>query len=301
MVANLLDAVARRPDVLSLTEGLPLFVRNHAPLPYLRTGKFLLMPQNAWPWRWTGVSPSLRRQTMLRVASEASMRRARGVVRISGAIPPIGTTAPGVLHNVLDDGFEKLLDAPPPDDVVLPERYVLCPGSVEPYRNVARLCEAYRAYRNAGGTTSLVVVGGGSASSEATVRAFARAHEDMTYVGPRDRATTVHLMHRSWATVFPSLVEASPLGLLEAFAVAPRVALSRVTGHRELVTTHGADVHEFDAEDVAGLATTLHALDTAPVAKPPAALATPEARTALRAAWADDLAERVSALARGQD
>ncbi|MDQ1711645.1 MAG: hypothetical protein QOE45_1095 [Frankiaceae bacterium] len=299
MLANLRDAARRRPDALSLTDGLPLFVRNHAPARSLLTGRFLLMPQNAWPWCWTSPTRAeLRRQVALRAATEVSMRRSLGVLRISGAIPRRGRSASNGLHNVLDAAFDDLVAAPGAEPDV-PTPFLLCAGSISSYRNLARLVAAHRSYRASGGGLSLVVAGGGAARSEADLRARVAGDPAVTYVGPQSRAGILALLRASHAAVFPSLVEASPVALLEALVLAPRVAASGIVGHQELVARNGADVQWFDPASVEGIAETLKLLESAPATEPPAALASAAAREAAREAWSDDLVAAIGALVGG--
>lgn len=296
-VANVLEAMRRRPDVFAPDGDLPLLPRNHASPRLMLSGRFLLMPQNAWPW-----SPRARsltefsRQARLRVASDTSMARSVGVVRISGAIPDRGRTAPSILHNVLDADFDALLQSPGARPH-LPYRYFLCAGSIVEYRNIDQVLAAHRLYRQDGGATSLVIAGGGTAKAERALRQRVSDLSAVTYLGPQSRRTVVRLLQSCWASILPSAVEASPIGLLEALASAPRVAVSRITAHAEMVKSNAAIVNWFDPASVRSIADALILLDDSPEVAVPSGLAAASARRILRERWADDFAHLIQQLA----
>lgn len=301
MRANLMDAARRRPDVLSSTGELPLFVRNHAPRRALQSGRFLIMPQNAWPWCWSTSSPAeFPRQTALWAASELSMQRSLGVIRISGAIPTRGRTPPRVIHNVLDAAFEDLVDKQVARQTIA-RQFFFSAGSISGYRNLARLCAAHMAYRHGGGTIQLVIAGGGMPHLESRLRARIGNDPGIRYLGVQPRASILALLRNSHGVILPSLVEASPVGLLEAIALGPRVAASRIVGHTELIEQYAADVSSFDPYDVGEMANTLKWLDDSRQIPAPAGLSSVRARQAARESWSDDLVELIKTLTSSED
>lgn len=221
--------------------NIPVIPRNVPSRPRLQS-PFVLVPQNAWPWAFSGASRSeLPRVLALRVGSEYFMRRAAAVLRISSAIPVIGTAhrySP-VIHNVLDPGFDTALaeaDAEHPDTLGA----FVCIGSIQSYRNHRTILDGYERYQRLGGSHGLVIVGPVGAKSVAT-EIQERAGElsgVRILLGPRPRAEILAMMRSSAGVILGSTVEASPFTALEALACTHKVVFSDILGHRELLAEY---------------------------------------------------------------
>lgn len=248
VMSNLRFAARSFPDWLSMEQGeVALVARNAVPASLMRPGGYIWMPQNAMPWaRGPGSSREKLRKLALFVASEVSGRRAVGMVRISSALPQRSEVVSRVFPNVLDEGFEVALKGRPPAEKN--RLYIVCVGSICSYRNIFNLIAGYDLYREAGGSWSLRIVG--PVDSPPVLRRIFRRTEgrDDVLVEPEfhSRARVLQLMSDSEAVVFPSLIEASPVAVLEAIAVAPRVVLSSISGHVETVAGRLRDDCYFD-------------------------------------------------------
>lgn len=256
VLSNLAYASRRYPGMFSTRTGVPLVARNYVPLGFMARA-YILMPQNVWPWSgpW-GTSREAIRKLQLRVASEVALSRAKRVVRISSLMPR--NSRGGVLPNVLDEGFEAALaERPPP----LPESpgSFLVPGSIGTYRNLDRVLLAYKEYRKAGFSRPLYIVGRVTdAKLYARLQFLGRGIDGVSYCPnhvPRSRLLSSLAM--AHAAVFPSLVEASPVGLLEALVLCPRVYASDIVGHREVAGTCFPSDGYLRGNDVASIAAAL--------------------------------------------
>ena len=143
----------------SAPHGVPIIARHVVPRPLLRTGKFLVMPQNALPWvTHRSTRSEAAKTTAMLALSEVAMARTRLLIRISEAIPERRIRpSTEVLHNVLDAAFEDCFDGSTP--VIPGGPFLACVGSLHSYRNVSRLVQAHQRYRRAGGQLRLVVIG----------------------------------------------------------------------------------------------------------------------------------------------
>lgn len=247
--------------------GVPLFLRNVvAPAALRRT--FLLLPQNAWPWTpWHGRGTVALRWAGLRVASWASMGRAAGVIRLSTAIPqPRRTKQVPILPNVLDPGFEAALNSPSRTHglVDLADGSLMSIGSITPYRNTERLLDGHAAYVREGGRRQLVIVGP-TVDDGLRRRIETRANKAVGHVHlvatPQPRSGILAAIRRCAGVVLPSLVEASPLTLLEAMACGVPVAASHIPGHLETAGSSGRDVVWFEPLATDEITESLHMLD----------------------------------------
>ncbi|MFZ4718662.1 MAG: glycosyltransferase [Ilumatobacteraceae bacterium] len=260
---------------------------------------FALMPQNAWPWSGevSGVQPRARRWA-LRAASELSMRRATGVIRISDVIPARRRAVGDVLPNVLDEGFEQALaDAEHARPLLEEGPYFASIGSLTTYRGISHLVRGYAAYRDAGGRIPLVIAGPGSVPLRDARRA-ADITAGVTFVEQHvPRPTVLATFRNATAAVFPSTVEVNaPLTALEAIATCRAVLVSDIPGHRALAS----GPRYYGTTDADELGRQLLDIDQAQRA---AALPSPtdadevERRAEVRRAWCDGLAQRLRAVA----
>lgn len=220
---------------------------------------FVWLPQNALPWG-PPVSGERGLQGKLRLASGFVAHRATAMVRISGALPRLHSAPTSdVLHNVLDESFEECLQAEPSSDG---RGAFVCIGSAHSYRNMDRLVEAYASYRREGGRSRLVLqLGLGTPDRHEALYRLASSVDGVDIrVRPASRAQVVSLMKSARGVLFPSIIEASPVTLLEAHAVGALTACSDIVAHRELGEAGDAF---FDPYDVRAISVTMHWLDDA--------------------------------------
>ncbi len=246
---------------------------------------FVWMPQNALPW---GVRApgEVRLQRQLRVASSLVAARATAMVRISGAIPPLRRRPTSeVLHNVLDASFDDLVADLTPTE----HGSFLCVGSAHSYRAIPQLIRGYASYRATGGGTGLLVqTSAGTPSEEILIAAAAEQVPGLRLrSGGAGRAEVASLMLGSAGVVLPSLIEASPVTLLEAQALGRSLTCSNIVAHRELLTADAA-ANTFNPRSEADTAAALHRLDErGPVAQHE--LTQPQVRHLRREEWCQDV------------
>jgi glycosyltransferase involved in cell wall biosynthesis len=139
-------------------------------------------------------------------------------------------------------GFEQALrDSSDATPVPGSEGAFVCLGSVTGYRNLEVLLHAYAAYRQDGGACGLVIAGPPS-NARLAERISIRCRDIQgasTHWTRLARDTVLATLAGSRGVVLPSAVEASPLSLLEAVAITPRVIASDIIAHREILTAHG--------------------------------------------------------------
>lgn len=136
----------------------------------------------------------------------------------------------------------------------VPHEYVAFIGTREPRKNLRKLLTAHRAYWQAGGRTSLVLVG---AAGWADLRPG-----DGTVVLPHlPEADVRGIVAGARALAFPSLYEGFGLPVLEAMAAGTSVICSDIPVLREVAGVHAQFVDPQDADAWS------HALETA---RPPA-------------------------------
>ncbi|UAK24973.1 glycosyltransferase family 4 protein [Sphingomonas nostoxanthinifaciens] len=144
-------------------------------------------------------------------------------------------------------------DAPLPDGLVS-GGYLLVVGSVEPRKNIARLCAAYAA---SGTTLPLVIVGKDGPEIASLAAALATPGVvRLPYLPP---ATLTALIGQARALLMPSLAEGFGLPVVEAMALGTPVLTS---DHGALAETAGGAALLADPHDVSALAAAIRRIAT---------------------------------------
>lgn len=250
------------------------------------------MPQNSWAWNgptsgmwewwWRG---------RLRIASDMTMARAIGTVRLCSNIPCRGTPLGDPLPNVLDLDFEEALNqssfAPGFSDAFV------CHGSGISYKNLGRAIEGYALYRQRGGLRPLHLFV--SPPRQQALAGVAPPPGLQRHTGHWKRPEVASVLRSSFAVLFPSLVEASPISVLEAIALECRIVLSDISGHRETTQGRVPDECYFDPSSPDELASAMLRCESlSPVVGD--SMASPSARADQRETWAEDLCGRLGSL-----
>lgn len=294
-------AEQRQPILRGGADAIPIIPRNVPLSKSRRSGPFVLAPQNAWPWTPSFAGGSeLRRVVGLRLASEYYLRRAVGVLRVSGAIPEINPNTSPVIHHVLDSGFESALVESSQCRVDDAEGKIVSIGSLHSYRNLANLVLGFRRYREQGGRRELWLAG--PPGSAAAARALDQAVNATQGVKVRrealSRTECLSALRSAAAVVLPSRVEASPVSALEAVSCTPNVVLSRIVGHQEILAEYGpVGQHAlFDPKSPQSIARTLANAETEPFAAGHSSLASEDVREDARISWGRRVAEWLASL-----
>ena len=227
-------------------DGLPVLASNIAPPNLLRTGEFVHIPQNAWAWHGSAVGAwELRRRTLLRLGSEITCRRAAISIRIGPMIPSYARTAQEFLPNVLDLDFEDALHSK--GEAALPfdfddAPYWIVPGSLWSYRNVGAVLEAYNNRRPRFKDWKLLLIG--PLSTESGLRGLmAEQHDGVVIHTERvARSEMLAAIAGSSGCIFPSVVEASPVTVLEAAALNVPLIAWRTPAHEYICKSAGIDL-----------------------------------------------------------
>lgn len=272
----------------------PLIARNVAPASLVWSGRFLAMPQNCLPWVHHRTTPSEGTKiAAMRVLSEVTYARARLIIRISEAIPS-SRFAPStpVLHNVIDSAFDGALDARA--EFTAPFPYVACVGSINSYRNLARLVLAHSAYSVAGGTLGLIIVGRPHTSALQELERKAQKSEGNLWIISEhvDRATVLSIFRQAQGAIFPSLAEASPLSVLETLTVQRNIQLSQIAGHYGLLRANGINATPdsfFGPTDLESMRQAFERLERGQEIPGSFEFETAQGRRQQRAIWSDTL------------
>jgi len=289
---NLYFFAERYPSILTTRgdAGGPCFVpRNVVPLGVLAGGDYVVMPQNLWAWRGgTRGWAEWWWRSRMRIASEAALHRAGGVVRLCSDIPCDGFGHQPPLPNVLDASFERAFRRSTHwAEVQGGFTYF---GTSYSYRNLSRLIEGYGEYRRLGGSRNLHLFISHPTNASRLPRPLPAGCR--VRLGSWTRSDVISATRSGHAAVFPSTVEASPIGLLEALAVSARVVLSDIRGHRETCRDLISDDCYFAPAVVVSIARALIRSETSlPTAAP--FQQTTEAREGARDQWAHGLHGRL--------
>jgi len=223
LLENIAFARRRHPDFFN-DEGVPLYLRNVVDGKDLLNGGYIYLPQNAWAWHGpTGSTYEFRKRALLRAISEVALARACRTIRI-GPMIPSRSGDENILANVLDESFESTLNSS--KSISRPEwlpknKFFFVPGSMWGYRNLGVVVEAFNEYVANGGTASLVLVG--SFDSRSGARGVLESCFDNSsiycVVKHISRVELLYGLEKCEACILSSIVEASPVTLLEAAAV----------------------------------------------------------------------------------
>lgn len=286
-----------RPELFHLrgrSVVVPVIPRNTAPLALLLRGNYILVPQNAWPYaRPTGTWRELLRWSLLRVMTELAVYRAKGVLRISSAIPERVSRSrhSSVVHNVLDADFERVLQDSRAKPAGCMADYILCVGQLTSYKNLERLLAGYGVYSRGGGALRLMIRGERWDERYAVrIERLAAEMPRVTLEGrPATREEVVGLLRCSAGVIFAALVEASPITLLEALALECPIAVSAITGHLEILDAAGAgdELVTFSPSSVESISRAFWALEQAQ--RPRSCITSVQGRSAARQRWTAEM------------
>lgn len=303
LLENAREARAHHPILQGGPDSVPILARNVPPLGRYPRRPFVAVPQNAWVWN--PVARGAKERSLvsaLRLGTFLTYRLASGIVRISEAVPPGRRQATSeILHNVLDRGFEAAAEVDDSGVAALCEGAFVCVGSNYAFRDLSRLVRAHARYRAQGGARRLVLIGavGSQAAERDLGRELAVAGDSVVRRPASMRSQCLVAMRHAHAVVAPALVEASPVGVMEAGALASRVLLSDIPGHRGVVAHMGGTggPEFFRTGDEASLATGLAAVDGAdPDGWAPWGRTAPQ-RQAMREEWGHRLAANLAGIA----
>ncbi|MGI9600841.1 MAG: glycosyltransferase family 4 protein [Acidimicrobiales bacterium] len=150
-------------------------------------------------------------------------------------------------------------DPGPPTDH--DDGYALFLGRLTPEKGIVTLVQAWTQHRRSDGLR-LTIVGDGPLGS--WVRSIASHHNEIEFLGWRDREYVGDLLRRASCLVFPSeWYEGMPLSILEAFACGVPVLVSDVGNYWRMVEP-GQTGHVFRSQDPADLAHLVDDLATNP-------------------------------------
>jgi glycosyltransferase involved in cell wall biosynthesis len=259
------------------------------------------MPQNALGWHRLGhMGRNQCRRRALRVGTSLTLRRSSAVVRISTAIPAPVDKPTLLLPNVLDEGFESAAPLGSIGCLTGPARgpYVLVAGPLAVYKNIGTLLAGFYEYLGHGGSLELVIAGPRRDTSTSRLVREADAVCPRVHGLIRDlaRNEVAELMRGARGVLFPSLVEASPITLLEACALQSHVAASDIPGHRDTLSFSGVhDVPLFDPREPTSIRLAIERITegTRPIGAP---IVSAKSRSKLRYQWAYLLKDWLSRL-----
>lgn len=299
LLNNAREAALRNPVLDGQRDDIPVIARNTPNSTGSVQGPFILVPQNAWPWRLSGATrKELTKLLPMRVASERTMRSRLGLLRISSAIPARGNpaTISPVIHNVLDSGYETALAES--SDHTVPEAVgaIVSIGSMHSYRNMINVVRAHTEFVRQGGNTPLFLAGspGDPQVLNELMREIANQETGLIRLRttPLTRPECLAAFRDAQLVVQASRVEASPFAALEALSVNNRVVLSNIVGNREILLAAEAQAGTkhtgwFPPLCPRSLADAMSNSEEQPVSPLTAVLASRDFRQAQRDAWGD--------------
>lgn len=189
-------------------------------------------------------------------------RLLRALAARAGAIVAVSDAARDAIIGALGCAPDLVVNCSQPVDVgaetpaellepgLVPGRYLLMCGTVEPRKNVAAVVDAFR---RSGADLTLVVAGPDGWRSDGLARVIA-ATPGAVRLGYRTRAQMLALIAHARALVMPSLAEGFGLPVAEAMALGTPVLTSR---DGALAETAGGAALLVDPRDVDGIAAAL--------------------------------------------
>lgn len=180
--------------------------------------------------------------------------------RLGGKLPPVTVVPPAV-----DAAFTRAIDPAVLRAIIgrygQRERgYFLHAGGIDPRKNTRTVVEAFRRYRAAGGTGSLVVMGMPE-RGRASLEASARGEPAITVLPFIPNDDVVGLVKGALAVVYVPSAEGFGYPLVEALAAGTPAIVSAIDVLREIA--QGAAL-EVPARDVSALETALASADADP-------------------------------------
>jgi glycosyltransferase involved in cell wall biosynthesis len=221
-----------------------------------------------------------------------SIARAAYVVRMVSVIPAYTTPTSPIIVNALDEQFEHARLASSATSLFDPDApYIISVGSISSYRGLEILLRAYAQFTRNGGRLRLIIGGPGPARSvERLRRAASSSNGNILVLGDLTRSEAIAGLSHAHTAVFPSTVEASPISLLEALAVAPRIVATSIPGHVETAKDMQAFITWVPASNASALAEALGVVSDADSFSSGAPIRDEFYRQRERDAWADTLA-----------
>lgn len=209
---------------------------------------------------WLRVPGTMRASTrwLDRTLMPLALRSADRVIAVSGATrDAIVEEFPDVAERVVvvHEACEAM---PAPGAALVDGPYVLCVGTIEPRKNLARLIDAFA---RAEGDARLVIAGGAGwgTDSPGTMAARAGVPDRVTYLGAVDDATLSTLYAHAAFLAMPSLYEGFGLPILEALWHGTPVLFGDNSSMPEVAGDAGLAVDAGSVDSIAqGLSMLLH-------------------------------------------
>ena len=157
-----------------------------------------------------------------------------------------------VVGNVVDNDFfstradEARRQAQVAPDLTIPRDFFLYVGRMIPVKNLPRLLEAYRIYRQRGGSSDLMLIGNGPQEAALRQQAEASGLEGIWFAGLRQVHELPHYYARAKCLVLPSLSEPWGLVVNEAMASGIPVIVSNRCGCAAPLVQEGVNGFLFD-------------------------------------------------------
>ncbi len=165
----------------------------------------------------------------------------------------------------IEEGVAELRNSAAAETYNLPEDYFLFVGRLAPEKNAFALLRAWLAYREAGGTWSLVLAGDGPECLPLKELAAKSGHASgVHFLGHRSARELVPVYAFAKCFVLPSTREPWGLVVNEAMAASLPVLVSRNCGCAEDLVSQGANGFTFDPRNEPELASCLQSIAAMP-------------------------------------